>query len=67
MPAAAAVMDAYVQQRLSYDGHLCTVRFVGQVQSTKGDWLGVEWDESDRGKHNGEHGGVRYFECAGHR
>lgn len=55
--------DHYTGRRLSYDGALCTVRFIGQVQGTKGEWLGVEWDHDERGKHNGEHGGVRYFEC----
>lgn len=26
-------------------------------------WLGVEWDQPDRGKHNGSHSGVQYFTC----
>lgn len=50
-----------VGQRLSYDGIPCTVRYIGAVQGTKGDWLGIEWDYEDRGKHDGEHKGVRYF------
>lgn len=53
----------YIGQRLSYDGNLCTVRYVGEVRGTKGEWLGVEWDDPTRGKHSGEHGGVNYFEC----
>ncbi|KAI9770510.1 MAG: hypothetical protein M1835_006543 [Candelina submexicana] len=53
----------YCQQRLSFDGHLCTVRYIGQVQETKGLWLGVEWDDTSRGKHSGVHQGVRYFNC----
>ncbi|EON67417.1 hypothetical protein W97_06670 [Coniosporium apollinis CBS 100218] len=53
----------YIGQRLSYDGNLCTVRYVGEVRGTKGGWLGVEWDDPTRGKHSGEHGGVNYFEC----
>ena len=28
-----------------------------------GEWVGVEWDDSSRGKHNGEHDGVQYFTC----
>lgn len=52
-----------VGQRLSYDGARCTVRYVGPVKGTKGQWLGVEWDQPERGKHSGEHDGVRYFEC----
>lgn len=53
----------YVGQRLSFEGALCTVRYVGEVEGTKGEWLGVEWDDQSRGKHSGEHGGRRYFDC----
>lgn len=55
--------EFYSGKRLSYDGQLCTVRFVGEVKGTKGEWLGVEWDDPTRGKHNGVHEGVRYFQC----
>lgn len=57
---------AYVGQRRSYAGDLCTVRYVGTVEGTSGDWLGVEWDDPTRGKHSGEHRGVRYFTCKCH-
>ncbi|KAL0261145.1 hypothetical protein SLS55_004841 [Diplodia seriata] len=50
-------------KRLSFNRDLCTVRYVGQVQGTQGEWLGVEWDDPTRGKHDGSHAGVRYFEC----
>lgn len=50
-------------QRVSFDGALCTVRYVGDVKGTKGEWLGVEWDNPVRGKHSGEHQGVNYFNC----
>ncbi|KAL5618694.1 hypothetical protein FOVSG1_000916 [Fusarium oxysporum f. sp. vasinfectum] len=53
----------HVGQRISYDGALCTVRFVGEVSGTTGTWLGVEWDDSARGKHDGCHKGIRYFTC----
>lgn len=59
----ASRKEFYVGKRLSYDGQLCTLRYVGTLQGTKGEWLGVEWDEPERGKHQGEHNGVRYFEC----
>jgi hypothetical protein len=52
-----------VGQRRSFDDHLCTIRYVGTVEGTTGDWLGVEWDDATRGKHSGEHKGVRYFSC----
>ena len=53
----------YPGKRLSYDGNPCTVRYLGSVQSTKGEWLGVEWDDAGRGKHDGSHDGIKYFEC----
>jgi dynactin complex subunit len=52
-----------IGKRRSYDGALCTVRFIGEVAGTTGVWLGVEWDDPSRGKHDGHHKGVRYFEC----
>ena len=55
--------DFKVGQRLSYDGALCTVRYIGPVSGTAGDWLGVEWDDPSRGKHDGSHKDVRYFTC----
>ena len=54
----------YLGQRISFDGHLCTVRYIGPIKTTKkGDWLGVEWDDPSRGKHDGSHEGERYFQC----
>ena len=52
-----------VYNRLSLKGQACTVRYVGTVTDKPGEWLGVEWDDANRGKHNGEHEGVKYFEC----
>ncbi|CAI4216722.1 unnamed protein product [Parascedosporium putredinis] len=52
-----------VGQRVSYDGAVCTVRYVGDVAGTSGVWLGVEWDDPTRGKHDGSHKGTKYFKC----
>jgi dynactin complex subunit len=53
----------HVNQRLSLDGSLSTIRYIGSVEGTKGEWLGVEWDDVIRGKHNGIHNGHKYFKC----
>ena len=45
------------------DGARAVVRYVGPVEGTDGEWVGVEWDDPTRGKHDGSHGGERYFEC----
>ncbi|KAI9864795.1 MAG: hypothetical protein M1813_002565 [Trichoglossum hirsutum] len=57
--------DFHVNQRVSFkdSNQLCTVRYVGTVEGTKGDWLGVEWDDPSKGKHSGMHDGKRYFQC----
>ncbi|KAL8686734.1 MAG: hypothetical protein Q9218_006900 [Villophora microphyllina] len=57
--------EYYLGRRLSYKGALCTVRYIGEVDGTRGQWLGVEWDDPARGKHDGSHKGKRYFECLG--
>ena len=46
------------------DGARATVRYVGSVDGQEGEWVGVEWDDPSRGKHDGSHDGKRYFECA---
>lgn len=52
-----------VGTRLSHSGYIGTVRFVGQVDGTQGTWIGVEWDDPQRGKHDGVKDGKRYFNC----
>ncbi|XP_070180632.1 tubulin-specific chaperone E-like [Littorina saxatilis] len=53
-----------IGDRISVDDNIGTVRFIGCVPPTKGVWLGVEWDDPSRGKHDGSHEGVRYFETS---
>ncbi|KJX96226.1 tubulin-specific chaperone e like protein, partial [Zymoseptoria brevis] len=53
----------HIGQRLSLKGQLCTIRYIGPVSDKAGEWVGVEWDDTSRGKHNGTHQEVRYFEC----
>ncbi|KAI8606037.1 hypothetical protein EDD21DRAFT_410545 [Dissophora ornata] len=52
-----------VGQRVEAEHFRGTVRYVGEVPPTKGDWIGVEWDDKERGKHSGEHNGTKYFDC----
>ncbi|KAJ7256464.1 hypothetical protein B0H12DRAFT_1202025 [Mycena haematopus] len=49
--------------RLRLAGHTGTVKFVGHVDNTSGIWLGVDWDDPKRGKHDGIRDGKRYFTC----
>ncbi|KAG6833649.1 hypothetical protein H0H87_002845 [Tephrocybe sp. NHM501043] len=49
--------------RISLAGYLGTVRYTGPVEGTSGTWLGIEWDDPNRGKHDGVKDGIRYFTC----
>ncbi|KAI8970061.1 hypothetical protein BDF20DRAFT_838458 [Mycotypha africana] len=40
-----------------------TIKYIGSVGNTKGEWLGVEWDDAARGKNDGTHEGKSYFTC----
>jgi hypothetical protein len=59
----AMPQNYHVGQRLSFESALCTVRYIGSVEGTQKEWLGVEWDDPSRGRHDGEHKGKRYFTC----
>ncbi|KAF5870023.1 putative tubulin-specific chaperone e protein [Botrytis fragariae] len=48
-----------VGQRVSFQGQLCTIRYIGEVKDTEKEWLGVEWDDPSRGKNDGK----GYFKC----
>jgi dynactin complex subunit len=52
-----------IGRRFNLAGYLGTVNFVGSVDNTSGIWLGVEWDDPSRGKHDGVKDGKRYFTC----
>lgn len=53
----------YIGQRVSFESNLCTIRYIGEIEGTSQEWLGVEWDEPSRGKHDGSHKDKRYFKC----
>ncbi|CAK92473.1 unnamed protein product (macronuclear) [Paramecium tetraurelia] len=53
-----------MNKRIVYQGEKATVKYEGPlVHENKGDeiWLGVEWDQADRGRHNGTVQGYTYF------
>ncbi|XP_066992589.1 tubulin-specific chaperone E isoform X2 [Anabrus simplex] len=53
--------DIKIGQRVQCNGHRGTVKYVGEVPPTKGIWLGIDWDDSSRGRHDGSHEGHKYF------
>lgn len=52
-----------VGTRISLNSYIGTVRYVGTVENSLGIWLGVEWDDPTRGKHDGSKDGKQYFTC----
>ena len=56
-------MSLQVGARLIVDKCKATVRYVGPVDNQQGIWVGLEWDDIARGKHDGVVGGRRYFNC----
>lgn len=52
-----------VGNRIQIGSDRATIKYIGSVKGTKGEWLGIEWDDAQRGKHDGVHQGERYFNC----
>ncbi|CAD8054213.1 unnamed protein product [Paramecium sonneborni] len=53
-----------MNKRIVYQGEKATVKYEGPLMhENKGDeiWLGVEWDQVERGRHNGTVQGYSYF------
>ena len=46
-------------QRFQVDKQKATLRFVGEIEGQAGTWVGLEWDDSARGRHDGSHLGKR--------
>lgn len=55
------VTEDKVGSRIECAGYYGTVKYIGPVEGHKGLWLGVDWDDPERGKHNGTVNGVQYF------
>jgi pyridoxine kinase len=60
---APVVLPAAVGDRVVIAKEKATVRYIGEVAGQTGTWIGVEWDDAARGKHDGTAAGVRYFSC----
>lgn len=57
-----AAMHLLVGKRISIGQQKGTIRYRGPVPPASGEWLGIEWDDPARGKHDGTSAdGTRYF------
>ncbi|CAH2002582.1 unnamed protein product [Acanthoscelides obtectus] len=50
-----------IGSRVECCSYIGTVKYIGPVEGHQGTWLGIDWDDSTRGKHNGTVNGVEYF------
>lgn len=37
------------------------VQFYDEIAGTSGQWVGIDWDNLKRGKHDGTLNGIKYF------
>jgi dynactin complex subunit len=44
----------FLGTRINFNKFRGTVKYVGPVDNSSGIWLGVEWDDPERGKHDGK-------------
>lgn len=40
-----------------------TIRYIGAIEGYDGNWVGIDWDNPQRGKHDGFVKGKRYFQA----
>lgn len=52
-----------INTRIQIDDDYATIKYIGEIQGSAGQWLGVEWDNDTRGKHDGSRNGIVYFSC----
>ena len=59
----AGNLEFEIEQRIAdREGNIGTVRYVGVIDGYDPEfvWIGVEWDDVKRGRHDGSYNGVRY-------
>lgn len=49
----------HIGQRIQVGQHRASVRYVGTVKGQEGKWIGLDWDDAARGKHDGSLDGER--------
>lgn len=54
--------NIHLNARVKIQGFYGTIKYVGSVENHPGIWVGVEWDDVSRGKHDGVVNNIRYFQ-----
>lgn len=50
-----------INQRVIVNGSKGVVKYYGSLEDTTGNWVGIDWDKENRGKHDGTYKKRRYF------
>ncbi|VDN14194.1 unnamed protein product [Dibothriocephalus latus] len=59
------VTNALIGARVLQGEQRGTIKYVGTLANSPATWIGVDWDNADRGRHNGSYKGVKYFDAHG--
>ncbi|VDQ02372.1 unnamed protein product [Trichobilharzia regenti] len=54
--------ESLIGRRVVHEEYFGTICYVGQLPNSKDIWLGIDWDDSSRGRHDGSYNGIRYFQ-----
>ncbi|KAF7637731.1 CAP-Gly domain-containing protein [Meloidogyne graminicola] len=52
-----------LNKRILLNNSKGVVKYYGEVEGTNGVWVGVDWDDKYRGKHDGSYKGKKYFKA----
>ncbi|CAH8454806.1 unnamed protein product [Schistosoma turkestanicum] len=55
--------ELIIGRRVVHDKNFGTICYVGHLPKSSGLWLGIDWDDQSRGRHDGTYNGVRYFQA----
>ncbi|KAF5279447.1 hypothetical protein FQA39_LY05557 [Lamprigera yunnana] len=55
------IKNVNIGDRVDCGGYLGVVKYVGLIEGYHNTWIGIDWDDHNRGKHNGTVQGIRYF------
>ncbi|XP_045465078.1 tubulin-specific chaperone E [Harmonia axyridis] len=53
-----------IGDRIECSDSIGTVKYIGNIEGYSSIWLGIDWDDPNRGKHNGNFNGKQYFEAS---
>lgn len=62
------MLDAtFIDRKIEIKNNIGSIRYIGPLLHKEDSdiWIGIEWDDTSRGKHNGSVDNIQYFTCKG--